>query len=67
MDGKNIGADAHPVACASKPVAHEHESRRPVVVGHFIPREFLRVIRADPTGFVPRFCGNLRSYSGPRI
>lgn len=31
------------------------------VVGHFIPREFLRVIRADPTGFVHVFCGYLRS------
>lgn len=31
------------------------------VVGHVIPREFLRVFRADPTGFVHRFCGCLRS------
>jgi hypothetical protein len=61
MDGKNFDADAHAVACASKPASHEHESRRPVVVGHFVPREFLREIRADPTGFVPHFRGNLRS------
>jgi hypothetical protein len=31
------------------------------VDGHLIPREFLRVIRADPTGFVQHLFGNLRS------
>ena len=30
------------------------------VVGHLIPRESLRVIRADPAGFVHRCCGCLR-------
>ncbi len=34
---------------------------QPSIVAYFIPREFLRIVRADPTGFVHRFCGCLRS------